>query len=92
MFGCTFALPLEWALQMNGFEEGCDGLSMEDVIFGLMLKNNGFRIDYDPQMRMIEDRTEGEISAGHGVGRRFEARQDKGVSNPKATRSHKPLA
>lgn len=88
MFGCTFALPLEWALQMNGFEEGCDGLSMEDVIFGLMLKNNGFRIDYDPQMRMIEDRTEGEIAAGHGVDGVLK-RADKGVS-PK-DKSHAAL-
>jgi Methyltransferase domain/Glycosyl transferase family 2 len=88
MFGCTFALPLEWALAVNGFEEGCDGLSMEDVIFGLMLKNNGFRIDYSPQMRMIEDRTEGEISSGHGVDGVLK-RSDKGVS-PK-DKSHAAL-
>jgi hypothetical protein len=50
LFGCTFALPLEWALTINGFEEGCDGLSSEDTTFGLMLQNAGYRIDYVPSM------------------------------------------
>lgn len=59
-FTCAAAMPLEVALQINGFEEGCDGLSMEDSIFGLMLRNAGQTITYDPNMRMIEDRTEGE--------------------------------
>ena len=79
MFGCTFAMPLEDALKINGFEEGCDGLSMEDVILGLMVKNNGMHLNYDPQMRMIEDRTEGECHSGHGVGTTLK-RVDKGVS------------
>lgn len=57
MFGCNFALPLEWALAVNGFDENCDSLGMEDCIFGLMLANNGFKIKYDPAMKIIEDRT-----------------------------------
>lgn len=56
-FGCTLALPLEWALQVNGYDENCDGLSMEDVIFGLMLQNNGFDLRFDYRMKIIEDRT-----------------------------------
>lgn len=79
LFGCTFAMPLEQALHINGFEEGCDSLSMEDVIFGMMVKNNGYHLNYDPQMRMIEDRTEGETSAGHDIGGVLK-RTDKGVS------------
>jgi hypothetical protein len=76
-FGCTFALPLATALDINGFEEGCDSLSMEDSIFGLNLRNAGFNITFDPAMRIIEDRTEGETSSGHsGVMKRT----DKGVS------------
>lgn len=88
MFGCTFALPLEWALQVNGFEEGMDGLGMEDVIFGLMLKNAGYQINFDPQMRMIEDRTEGQTACGrdpNGVMKKT----DKGIS-PK-DKSHAAL-
>ena len=56
-FGCVNALPLEWALQVNGYEELLDSASMEDSMFGLMLANNGFPIKYDPQLKLIEDRT-----------------------------------
>jgi hypothetical protein len=62
MFGCTFAMPLAVALEINGFEEAADGLSMEDSLFGLMLRNAGHQLTYDPSMRMIEDRTEGECA------------------------------
>lgn len=50
LYGCTLALPLEWCLETNGFEEGCDGLSGEDYIFGFMLANNGHRIDFRPPL------------------------------------------
>jgi len=59
-FGCTFALPLEWALQVNGFEELLDGLGAEDTQFGSMLRANGFEMKYDPRMRVLQDRTPGE--------------------------------
>lgn len=87
-FGCTFALPLDVALAINGFEEGCDGLSMEDSIFGLNLRNAGYNITFDPNMRMIEDRTEGETASGHSMGGVMK-RTDKGVS-PK-DKSHAAL-
>lgn len=61
LFGCTFALPLEWALKVNGQEELCDGLSMEDVIFGNHLENAGYTLKYDPRMKIIEDRTPSEL-------------------------------
>jgi len=57
LYGCSFALPLEWCLQANGFEEGCDGLSSEDYIFGFMLENNGRRIDFSPSLFVSLDRT-----------------------------------
>lgn len=60
-FGCTNALPLEWALQVNGYDETCDSLGMEDVIFGAMLENSGLPIRYDPRMKIVEDRTPGSI-------------------------------
>jgi hypothetical protein len=56
-FGCTLALPLEWMLQINGYDEMCDGLSMEDVVAGLMLQNNNFDLRYDHRMAIVEDRT-----------------------------------
>lgn len=57
LFGCTFALPLAWLLECNGLEEGCDGLTGEDYILGLMLGNNGHRIDYVPDLFVSQDRT-----------------------------------
>ena len=59
LYGCTFALPLEWCLEINGFEEGCDGMSGEDCIFGLMLANAGHRIDFDPRLLIRQDRSTG---------------------------------
>lgn len=85
LYGCTFALPLEWALEVNGFEEGCDSLSAEDYIFGLNLANAGYKLDFCPTMKVIQDRSP---SADPGSSR-FR-RTDKGVSpNDK---SHAALA
>ncbi len=72
-FGCTIALPLEWALEVGGFDETCDGLSGEDPIFGLMLQNNGREIRYEPRMLMVEDRTPSECGPTY-------KRSDFGVS------------
>jgi hypothetical protein len=56
-FGASLALPTEWALAVNGFEELCDGLGSEDTLFGQMVANNGYPIKYDTRMSMVEDRT-----------------------------------
>lgn len=72
-FGCNIALPTEWALQVNGFDETCDGISCEDCMFGLMLQNNGFDLRFDSRMKMIEDRTP-ELMG------KTPRREDKGVS------------
>ena len=82
LFGGTIALPLEWCLEVNGFEEGCDGLSGEDYIFGLMLTNAGRRIDFRPDLLVRQERSAG---TGHGL-----ARTDKGTS-PR-DKSHAALA
>lgn len=82
-FGATLAMPTEWALTVNGFEELCDGLSSEDYLFGLMLANNGYPIKYDIRMAVVQDRTPDKISP-------VMRRTDKGVSpNDK---SHRILA
>lgn len=81
LYGCAMALPLEWALEVNGFEEGCDMLSGEDYTFGLMLARRGRRIDLDPDLRVHQDRTGG---ANHGF-----RRTDKGTSP--ADKSHAAL-
>ncbi len=57
VYGCSLALPMEWALQVGGFEEALDGASGEDTAFGIMLANNGYPIYFDQRMHLVEDRT-----------------------------------
>jgi hypothetical protein len=82
VYGCGIAMPTEWALQIGGFEEAMDGLSFEDVIFGMMAQNNGYPIRYDMRMHLVEDRTPGII----GTTMR---REDKGTSP--LDKSHRSL-
>jgi hypothetical protein len=77
LYGCTFALPLEWALEANGAEEGCDGMGAEDYIFGMVVENNGHRIDFVPSMAVTQERPE--ISGYRGPSSALR-RIDKGVS------------
>jgi hypothetical protein len=72
-YTASLALPLEWALAVNGFDETSDGSSGEDYIFGLMLQNNGFPIKYDTRMMVVEDRTPEKLGTPM-------IRRDKGVS------------
>lgn len=84
LYGCTFCLPLEWALDVNGFEEGNDSLTGEDYLFGLMLENAGHRIDFQPELYVLQDRAVGDNSKQqyHTL--------DKGV--PPNDKSHAALA
>lgn len=82
LFGCTLCLPLEWALNVNGFEEGMDGLSFEDVIFGMNLEAHEYPISYRPKMFVSQERSAAFANTFR--------RTDKGVSpNDK---SHAALA
>jgi hypothetical protein len=72
LFGVTQALPVEWLLRVNGFDETCNGLGLEDCMLGCMLVNNKRRVRYDYRMHLTEDRT------GNGVAPI--KRKDKGVS------------
>lgn len=61
-YGGSGALPLEWCLAVNGYsEEMCDSLGSEDSQFGTTLLNSGYPVRYDSEMRIIEDRTPGQI-------------------------------
>lgn len=74
LFGCCFALPLEWMLEINGVpEDYCDSLSFEDVQTGLILENCGKAIKYDTRCKLVEDRTPGKCEP-------VMKRTDKGVS------------
>jgi hypothetical protein len=84
LFGCNLAMPIEWALRVNGYPELlCDSLSFEDVCFGVILQNNHYPMKFDKSCKIIEDRTPGSIGCTI-------LRTDKGVSpNDK---SHAALA
>lgn len=60
-FGCTWAAPLEWLLNINGASEQMDGTSMEDVIMGHHFTNAGYPLRYDSRMFITEDRTPDEL-------------------------------
>jgi Glycosyl transferase family 2 len=83
LYGCTLALPLEWLLEVNGLEEGCDGLSGEDYVLGLMLQNRGRRIDYVPDLFVRQER-----SAAHT---HHFPRREKG-QGPPHSKTHVALA
>ncbi len=61
-YGGHGALPLEWCLAVNGFSEDyCDSLGLEDAMFGHTLYYSGFEQRYDSRMKIVEDRTQGQI-------------------------------
>jgi hypothetical protein len=61
-WGGSYALPLEWCLAVNGWSEDvCDGLGSEDSQFGMTLRNSGYSMYYDSELKIIEDRTPTEI-------------------------------
>jgi hypothetical protein len=64
LYGGSFALPLEWLLEVNGFEDGTNGLAGEDCILGLMLANLGRRVDFVPLMSSWKERP---VGSGHGL-------------------------
>ncbi len=82
LYGCSVALPLAWLLEVNGFEEGVDGLSGEDYLLGLMLSARGRRVDFRPELGVVQERS---ASTMHPL-----VRRDKGVSPD--DKSHAALA
>lgn len=73
LFGCNYACPVEWLLQVNGSDESTSPTGLEDCILGMMLSRNNYPIMYDERMFIIEDRTPGQIDS-------FTKRCDKGPS------------
>jgi Glycosyl transferase family 2 len=77
-YGGSCAMPLEFALRVNGFPEWLnDGLGFEDVAFGILLRNNHLPMYYDSRMKIIEDRTPGEIGGALKRGSKPSPNEDK---------------
>lgn len=55
LFGCSFALPLQLAVKVDGFDEACDGQGAEDYDFGIRLGRVTHEIYYSKQMFTYED-------------------------------------
>ena len=72
-YGCSNALPLQWALNVNGYDEYCDSSGGEDYLFGTLLENNGYELRYDLRMEVVEDRSADKLGP-------VMLRTDKGVS------------
>jgi len=55
LYGSSLAAPVEFFLQINGFDEDCNAIGTEDYIAGLMLQQMERPIFYCPGMRTLED-------------------------------------
>lgn len=81
-YGCLTCVPIEWWLNVNGYPEDADALSFEDVLAGMAIHNNGYPIRFNPNARIVEDRTPSQMDKPF-------LRTDKGVSP--LDKSHKSL-
>lgn len=56
LYGCSFGLPIEAALAVNGFSELCDSVSLEDCEFGARISRTGIKSYLNRNMFTYEDR------------------------------------
>lgn len=55
LFGGTFSVPLELALEVNGMDEVCDSIGGEDYDFGTRLERAGAAVFFDSGCATMED-------------------------------------
>ena len=63
LYGCSFGLPIEYALKINGFDHICDCIGTEDTQMGARLQRTGLPIYLDRRMKTIES---AELHFGEG--------------------------
>lgn len=54
LYGCNFALPLETALKVDGFDGACDRIGAEDYDFGMRVSRTGLAAHYNRNMLTLE--------------------------------------
>lgn len=54
MFGCSFGVPLEAALEVDGNDGACNGAGAEDYDFGIRLERAGWPFFYNRNMLTLE--------------------------------------
>lgn len=55
LFGCSMAAPVDWLLDIGGWDEDCDSVGGEDYALGMMLQSHGRTIKYCRKMLTFED-------------------------------------
>ncbi len=76
LYGCSLAIPTEALLNINGWDEACDGMGFEDCVVGWMLQHHGgVPLKFCPRMITWES------EEGHTAGA-VEDRVDKGQVKP----------
>jgi len=80
LYGGSMALPLSWALEVNGFEEGMDGLAGEDCIFGHQIARRGRRIDFVAEMYVRKERRGGAREHHLATADKVDGRRRKSIS------------
>lgn len=54
LYGCSCGFPIEYLLEVNGWDEINDGISYEDVQLGIRLEKKGHRMYYSTDMLTLE--------------------------------------
>jgi hypothetical protein len=54
LFGCSVVAPVEAFLDVNGWDERCDGLGFEDACTGVNLQRRGWKFRYAPGLLTYE--------------------------------------
>jgi hypothetical protein len=54
LYGCSFGVPLEAALEVDGNDAACNGQGAEDTDFGIRLERAGWPIFYNRNMLTLE--------------------------------------
>jgi GT2 family glycosyltransferase len=73
LFGCSCVMPLSALIEVNGWDERCDGMGAEDTNTGINLARRGWKFRYAPKMMTYESEER------HHVEGQFK-RSDYGVS------------
>lgn len=54
LYGSSLAIPIEALLKINGWDEDCDSMGMEDIICGIMIGRCGIPVFFDRLMVTYE--------------------------------------
>jgi len=66
LYGCSCIMPVEALLEVNGWDERCDGMGTEDYCTGINMQKKGWKFRFAPKMLTLESEeghhTEGQMA------------------------------